>query len=150
MASSSSSMVEWSSAWLRERHEVKKTRVVRKESRMMQLCGFGERRTLKGSSLDSHGSFATAVVRGEECGRPGLTSFLSLRRWSALPAAPRHANIDYRPSYISPFFSLPSEPFSESCRWLVFSALLFSPVLHGRRCDDDGDDDDFEGENSLG
>lgn len=147
----SSSMEEWSSAWLRERRGVKKTWVVREESRMMQLCGFGERRTLKGSSLDSHRSLATAVVRGEECGRPGPTSFLSLRHWSALPAAPRHANIDYRPSHISSFSPSQSvRPFSESCRWLVFSALLFSLVLHRRRRDDDSDDDndDSVGENS--
>lgn len=66
----------------------------------------------------------------------GPTSFLSLRRSSALPAVPRHANIDCRPpalmSLLTQWFPGPVGPFSESCRQLVFSIFLFSPLLSSR------------------
>jgi len=115
---------------------MKKTWVAGEESRVMQLCGFGERRALKGSSLDSHGSLATTV----SCpSRPRWrvrsatpTSFLSLRRWSALPAVSRHANIDYRPSRIS---SQPSSPVSlSSNHFPTPTAGLFFLPYYFRQC----------------
>lgn len=82
------------------------------------------------------------VIRDEECGRPG-------RRASCLFVAGvhfRHANIDYRPSHISPFFSLSSsDPFPSPAAGLFFLPYYF------RQCftdDDTDDEDDSKDENS--
>lgn len=59
----------------------------------MQLCGFGKRRALDGPALD--------CTRAEGRASPsrkrvvGQARGSCLRRWSTLPAASRHANIDY-------------------------------------------------------